>query len=55
VIRRQITIAFEQPINATQLAHILHKLYGPVIMGEGKAVNGIPEDWILVENGERRE
>jgi len=50
---RQITIAFETPVSKHQLAEILKKIYGPVIIGEGRVVNGIPEDWILVENDKR--
>jgi len=51
---RQITVAFVNPIDKKQFAQILKQLYGPVTNGEGRAVNGIPEDWIIVENDERR-
>lgn len=50
---RQFTVAFEQPIDTALFVAVLQKLYGPVVIGEGLAVNGIYENWIIVENGRR--
>lgn len=52
-MRRQVTLAFEHPVNELVLAEILKQIYGPVIIGEGRAINGIPEDWLLIENAKQ--
>ena len=51
---RQITLAFVTPINKYELAAILKKLYGDVIIGEGRFTNDLPEDWIVIENDKQR-
>jgi hypothetical protein len=50
MLTRQITVAFETPVDTHRLAEVLRLLYGDVVVGSGILNNGIPENYILVEN-----
>jgi hypothetical protein len=49
---RQITIAFSNEVSVADVASLLRHKFGrnKVIVGKGKLVDGIPPDWIVVEN-----
>lgn len=51
----QFTVAFHIPVDVQELYAILAHYYGVenIEVGEGRLVNGIPQDWIVVTN-ERR-
>jgi len=50
MLTRQITVAFDSPISMEQFAQLMKAVYGNPVIGLGRAVNGIPTDWIIVEN-----
>lgn len=49
---RQVTIAFESPVEIRTIAAILQAIYKDktINIGYGYMVNGIHENWILVED-----
>lgn len=49
---RQITLAFNEEVSVADVASLLRHKYGrnKVIVGKGKLIDGIPPDWIIVEN-----
>jgi hypothetical protein len=49
---RQVVLGFQKPVDTRVLVQILEQLYGKgsVVIGHGSAVNGIPNDWIVVNN-----
>lgn len=53
MLTRQITVAFETPIDTHRLAEVLKLLYGDAVVGTGIINNGIPENYILVENKDK--
>ena len=55
MLTRQITVAFETPIDTHRLAEVLKLLYGDVVVGTGIINNGIPENYIFVENKAKHE
>ena len=55
MLTRQITVAFETPVDTHRLAEVLRLLYGDVVVGSGIINNGIPENYILVENKAKNE
>jgi hypothetical protein len=55
MLTRQITVAFETPVDTHRLAEVLRLLYGDVVVGSGIINNGIPENYILVENRTKHE
>jgi 23S rRNA A1618 N6-methylase RlmF len=52
MIKSQFTVAFHQPISVQELYRILATYYGihNVEVGEGVLVNGLPQDWIVIDN-----
>lgn len=48
----QVVVGFQKPIDTKTLVKMLEELYGKgsVTVGHGMAVNGIPNDWIVVSN-----
>ena len=49
---RQVTVAFESPVEIRTIAMILQAVFKDktIIVGYGHMVNGIQENWILVED-----
>ena len=49
---RQIVVGFQKPVDVNKLVKMLEEMYGKgtVTVGHGIAVNGIPNDWIVVNN-----
>jgi hypothetical protein len=49
---RQVTIAFESPVDIRHIAAIIQHYYPntEVVIGYGLHVNGIHENWILVDD-----
>lgn len=52
----QFTVAFTEPISVRELYEILaaHYNINTVELGQGKFVNGLPHDWIVIHNERRR-
>lgn len=48
----QFTVAFHESISVHELYKLLAKHYGVhnVEVGQGKLVNGLPNDWIVISN-----
>jgi hypothetical protein len=53
---RQVVIGFEKPINILILVKVLKEIYGEehVTIGAGQVTNGIPSNWIVVDNERRK-
>lgn len=49
---RQVVVGFQKPVDVKVLVKMLEELYGKdtVTIGHGIAINGIPNDWIVVTN-----
>lgn len=49
---RQVVLGFQKPVDTRVLVQVLQQLYGKdsVTVGHGSAINGIPNDWIVVNN-----
>jgi hypothetical protein len=49
---RQVVLGFQKPVDIATLVKLIEAAYGKgsVTLGQGQAVNGIPNDWIVVHN-----
>ena len=49
---RQVVLGFQKPVDIAALVKLIETAYGKgsVTLGQGQAVNGIPNDWIVVHN-----
>lgn len=49
---RQVVVGFQKPVDTKTLVRMLEEVFGKgtVVLGHGQAVNGIPNDWIVVNN-----
>lgn len=49
---RQVVVGFQKPVDVKTLTKMLEEVFGKgtVTIGHGLAVNGIPNDWIVVNN-----
>lgn len=49
---RQVVLGFQKPVDTKTLVKVLEAAFGKdsVTVGKGQAVNGIPNDWMVVHN-----
>jgi hypothetical protein len=52
----QVVLGFQNPVDVKMLVKILQEVFGEgtTTVGQGQAVNGIPNGWIVVHNERQR-
>ena len=54
MMRRQITVGFDNEINVHEVAEIFKKFFGETLVGQGVLENGLPQGCLYISNPKRK-
>ena len=54
MMRRQITVGFDNEINVHEVAEIFKKFFGETLVGQGILENGLPQGCLYISNPKRK-
>jgi hypothetical protein len=54
MMRRQITVGFDNEVNVNDVAKVLEEKFGKALIGKGIIENGIPQGYIYISNPKRK-
>ena len=54
MMRRQITVGFDNEINIYEVADVLKKYFGETLIGHGVLENGLPQGCLYITNPKRK-
>ena len=54
MMRRQITVGFDNEINIYEVAEVLKKYFGETLIGHGVLENGLPQGCLYITNPKRK-
>ena len=54
MMRRQITVGFDNEIDVHEVAAVLKKYFGEALIGQGMLENGLPQGCLYIHNTKRK-
>ena len=54
MMRRQITVGFDNEIDVHEVAEVLKKFFGEALIGQGILENGLPQGCLYINNQKRK-
>ena len=54
MMRRQITVGFDNEIDVHEVAEVLKKFFGEALIGQGILENGLPQGCLYISNQKRK-
>ena len=54
MMRRQITVGFDNEIDVHEVAEVLKKFFGEALVGQGILENGLPQGCLYINNPKRK-